>query len=121
MTEWIVFFLILAGGFFNLVAAVGILRMPDVYTRISATAKAGTLGAGVLLAGAAIAFGQLDVIVRALAVLAFIYLTAPVAAHLIGRAAYRTGVALWEGTVADEWQEETDVSSTTSAHLGAEE
>ncbi|MDW8098162.1 MAG: monovalent cation/H(+) antiporter subunit G [Anaerolineae bacterium] len=102
MREVISGILILIGAVFSLLAGVGILRMPDLYTRMSATTKVATLGVGSTLLAVTVYFGELDVATRALATIAFVFLTAPVAAHMIGRAAYFTGVPLWKGTVVDE-------------------
>ncbi|MBN2045064.1 MAG: monovalent cation/H(+) antiporter subunit G, partial [Anaerolineales bacterium] len=62
----------------------------------------GTLGAGLILLGAAIYFNNFSIYTRALAIIVFLLLTAPVAAHMIGRAAYFDGVPLWKGTVQDD-------------------
>jgi multicomponent Na+:H+ antiporter subunit G len=94
--------LMLAGAAFMLLAGVAVVRMPDLYMRMSATTKAGTLGIGLILLGMIVYFGDLGVTVRALAVIFFGFLTAPVAAHMISRAAYIVGVPLWEGTIVDE-------------------
>jgi len=90
------------GALFMLLAAVGVLRMPDLFTRMQASTKAATLGVGCILLGVTLHFDTLAVTTRALAVIAFVFLTAPVAAHMIARAAYFVGVPLWEGTVIDE-------------------
>lgn len=79
------------GALLMLLAGIGIVRMPDVYTRMQASAKASTFGAGLLLLAVTFHFQDLDVTVRALATIAFIFLTVPVSAQLISRAAYRTG------------------------------
>lgn len=102
MREVLSAILLLIGGVFMFVAGIGILRMPDLYTRMSATTKVATLGVGSTLLAAAIYFGELGITSRALATIAFVLLTAPVAAHMIGRAAYFGGVPLWSGTVIDE-------------------
>lgn len=104
MNELIVSVLLILGGLFMLLASVGVLRMPDVYMRISTATKAATLGAGCMLLAAAVHFGTISIISRALAILVFIFLTAPVGAHVMGRAAYIIGVPLWEGTVMNELQ-----------------
>ena len=78
------------------------LRMPDIFLRMSATTKTATLGVGAMLLGTALFFGDLGAISRAFAILVFILSTTPVAAHMIGRAAYSDGVPLWEGTIMDE-------------------
>ena len=100
--------LILLGCGFALVAAVGIVRFPDLFTRMHAATKAGTLGVGFLLIALLIDAGDLGVASRALAVLVFLLITAPVAAHLIGRAAYFDGVELWEETLQDELRDRYD-------------
>jgi multicomponent Na+:H+ antiporter subunit G len=94
--------LALSGAFFAFAAALGVLRMPDVFIRMHASTKAGTLGCGLLLLSVAVYFGELGVASRALATIAFLLFTAPVAAHAIARAAYRTGVPLWTRSVIDE-------------------
>jgi multicomponent Na+:H+ antiporter subunit G len=102
MSEWLVSTLLLLGALLMLIAAIGVVRMPDLPTRMHATTKAGALGAGLMLAAVSIHFAEPGVVARALAVVAFIILTAPVAAHAIGRAGYAIGVPLWSGTVKDE-------------------
>jgi multicomponent Na+:H+ antiporter subunit G len=94
--------LMLLGALLALLAGLGLLRMPDLYTRMSATSKASTLGAALLVLGAALILGTEPAVARAIAVIAFVTLTAPVAAHRIARAGYVTGVRPWEGTHHDE-------------------
>jgi multicomponent Na+:H+ antiporter subunit G len=91
-----------AGPAFALLAAVGVLRMPDVFTRMQASTKASTLGLGCLLIGAAVQLGDFASFIRVLSIGAFVLLTTPVAAHVIARASYLADVPLWEGTVRDE-------------------
>jgi multicomponent Na+:H+ antiporter subunit G len=92
------FICMIAGAFFVAVAALGVLRMPDLYTRMHAATKAGTLGAGLLLVGAALMLQDPWVTLRALLTVAFIALTVPVASHLIARADHRsTPPELWQG------------------------
>jgi multicomponent Na+:H+ antiporter subunit G len=94
--------LITTGAFFILIAGLGLVRMPDLFLRMSASTKAATLGVGCTLLGVALYFGDFTTFIRAVAIIVFLLLTAPVAAHLIGRAAYQDGVPLWEGTQLDE-------------------
>ena len=94
--------LMILGTLFMLMAGLGVLRLPDLYMRISAATKASTLGVGLSLLSLAVHFNVLGVTSRALATIGFVVITAPVAAHLISRSAYRSGVPLWRGTVADE-------------------
>jgi multicomponent Na+:H+ antiporter subunit G len=102
MIELISAILMLIGVFFMAVAGVGVLRMPDLFLRMSATTKAATLGVSSILLAVAVYSGELGVISRALATIVFVFLTAPIAAHMIGRAAYFVGVPLWSGTISDE-------------------
>jgi len=95
--------LMLAGAAFILVAALGLLRMPDLPMRLHATSKAGTLGAGLILAGVAVFHWELGVTTRGLVTVFFLILTGPVAAHLIARSGYfALRVKLWEGTGVNE-------------------
>ena len=96
------------GSGFALLAAVGVLRMPDVFTRMQASTKASTLGLGCLLIGAALQLGDFASLIRVLSIGAFMLLTNPVAAHVIARAAYFADVPLWDGTVLDERQRDGD-------------
>jgi multicomponent Na+:H+ antiporter subunit G len=99
--------LLLTGALFVLVAALGILRLPDLLMRMHAATKAGTLGAGLLLIAVAVAVPETGVIARAIATIVFLLLTAPIAAHVIAHAAYHTGEAtLWERTCVDELAED---------------
>jgi len=93
---------LIAGSLFILLSAIGILRMPDLFTRMSATTKASTLGVGFVLIGTAFYWGELGIAARVLVIILFLMLTAPVAAHIIGRAAYFDKVPLWKGTHIDE-------------------
>jgi multicomponent Na+:H+ antiporter subunit G len=102
MTQIVSAVLLLGGTLFMLVAVVGMLRLPDIFMRMHAITKAGTLGVGLIFGGLAVFFGDLSVVTRSLAVIAFVMLTAPVSAHMIGRAAYLDDVGLWEGTLVDE-------------------
>jgi multicomponent Na+:H+ antiporter subunit G len=70
--------------------------MPDLLTRMHATTKAGALGAGLIMLAVAVHFAEAAVVARAVGVILFIMLTAPVAAHAIGRAGYFVGVPFWE-------------------------
>ncbi|GAP08116.1 MAG TPA: Na+/H+ antiporter subunit G [Anaerolinea thermolimosa] len=102
MSEWIIALVMFGGAFFIFLASVGILRMPDLFLRMSATSKAATLGAGLMLGATALAFGEFSVATRALATIVFLLITTPVAAHMIARAAYFDGVPLFPGTLLDE-------------------
>jgi multicomponent Na+:H+ antiporter subunit G len=102
LTDVITAVLLLIGAFFMFVGAVGVVRMPDLFMRMSATTKSATLGVSFMLAAAAVHFAELGLASRMVATIAFMFLTAPVAAHMIGRAGYARRVELWKGTIADE-------------------
>lgn len=102
---------LLIGTLFMFLAALGVARMPDIFTRMHASTKSATLGVGCLMLGAALHFNDIGVSARALAVIVFLFITAPVAAHMIGRAAYFSGVQLWPGTLSDELKGRYDPDS----------
>lgn len=98
--------LILLGGAFCLVAAAGVVRMPDVFVRMHASTKAGTLGVGLIGLGACVHVAETGFVAKALLIIAFMILTAPVGAHLLGRAAFRSRTKVWDGTELDPQVEE---------------
>jgi len=104
--EILVVFLLTVGVAFSVVAAVGLLRFPDLYTRIHAAAKVGTMGLGSIVLAAAIHFNNLGVSIRAFLVIAFVFMTAPVAAHMISRVGYKVGARMSPKTVIDELRDE---------------
>ena len=91
-----------AGAMFALLAAIGVLRMPDVFTRMQASTKAATLGLGCLLVGGAQQLGDFGSVIRLMSIGGCSLLTTPVSALVIARAAYLAEVPLWKGTVLDE-------------------
>jgi len=95
---------ILAGGgsLFVLLAAIGLLRMPDLFTRMHPSSKAATLGTVSILIGTALYFQNGAIAVRAVLICLFLFLTAPVASHIIARAGFLSGVPLAEETAIDE-------------------
>ena len=93
--------LLVGGASVVALAALGIARLPDPFSRMHAAAKAGVAGAGLLLLGAGLAFGTAAAILTAAAAVGFLVLTAPVASHALGRAAYVAGAPLGAASVAD--------------------
>ena len=86
----------------SLSAAVGILRMPDVYCRIQCSSKAVTLGALPVLVGLVVGEGPVSVYgSRALLVAVLLLIVNPVSSHALARAAYKAGVPMWPGAVVD--------------------
>lgn len=94
--------LILTGSAFSMLAVVGLWRLPDIYTRMHAASKAGTLGSGLLLIAIAVYSGDPSTVSRAAAGVVFFLLTAPISAHLLAKAAYAVGYRLTEISVADD-------------------
>lgn len=92
--------LILGAGFCAL-SGLGMARMPDLFCRLQASTKAGTLGVPLLAIGAIIHFASTTVGLRATLIIAFLFLTAPVSAHVIARAAHRAGVAMSKRATLD--------------------
>src|SRR4051812_36262463 len=90
------------GAIAILLASIGLLRMPDLYLRLSVTTKAATLGIGLILIGCAFHFQDVGVTSRVLAIIFFTTLTAPVSAQLIGRVAYLIKAKMWKHTITDE-------------------
>jgi multicomponent Na+:H+ antiporter subunit G len=111
MSEVVTAVLLLIGASFLLLAGIGMVRMPDLYSRMQSSTKASTLGIACMLLAVAVHFNDLGIIVRALAASIFFLLTAPVSAHLVGRASYFLGVPLWEGTVRDELRGHYDLKT----------
>lgn len=108
MIDFISALIILIGAAFALIAGIGLFRLPDVYLRMHAATKAGTLGAGLILLALALDAQQLEVAARAIAGVLFLLFTAPIAAHLLGRAGYLSGSPLWTKTRFDELSEKYD-------------
>ena len=106
IAEVLMVVLIGVGTSLSLLAAIGVFRMPDLYLRIQAATKCSTLGLTCLVLAAAIRFGETGSTARALLIIAFLFLTTPIAAHMIGRAGYSAGVPLWQHSKIDELQQD---------------
>jgi len=111
MREAIAIILIFVGTILMLISAVGVVRLPDLYLRMSASTKSSTIGVATILLATAVYFEELGVASRAIAIIIFLLLTNPVAAHMMGRAAYFNGVPLWEGTRYDELRGKYDAKT----------
>lgn len=96
--------LVIGGGVFCLIAAIGLVRLPDVYTRMHAASKAVMLGLFLPLAASLVVFPDVASVLKALVAIFFVVATTPVAAHLIARAAYREGAAACAQTKVDEYR-----------------
>lgn len=96
----------LTGSFFILFAAIGLIRMPDVYNRIQAGTKASTLGSIMTLFG--IGIMEPEWMLKIIVLIIFILLSNPVSSHVLGRAAHHIRIPLSVRTVADQLDEDED-------------
>jgi len=98
---------IFIGTVFTLLSAIGLIRLPDVYTRSHAASKSTTLGVLCTLFGAFLffLFTEEYVSIRLLLGIFFVFLTAPIAAHMVCRSAYRSNVELAKESVQDDLKE----------------
>lgn len=103
MADILTALLLWVGAFFMLVSALGLVRFPDLFTRMHAAAKTGTLGIVCLVVGVAVYFQRLEITFIAFLIVSFFFLTVPIASQLISRAAYHIGVDLWDRTSCDEY------------------
>ncbi|TYB33343.1 MAG: monovalent cation/H(+) antiporter subunit G [Flexistipes sinusarabici] len=87
--------LLLAGSFFMLVASIGMIRLPDFYTRMHAGGKADTLGQGLIFLGLIIYEGFTLISLKMLIIFAFIFIANPTATHAVAKAAYKGGLKIW--------------------------
>ena len=102
MSDTITGVFLIIGSFIVLLAGIGLVKMPDIYTRMSATSKASTLGVSVVLITTGFFFGTTGIITRTLLIVVFLMITAPVASHLLGKAAYLNKLPLWDRTKRDD-------------------
>ena len=104
MIEFLAVLLILIGSVIAVISSIGLIRFPDVYTRSHAATKSSTLAVLLTLSGVLIYFWVVhgSFSARLILGIVFVFLTSPVAGHLVSRAAYRSGVKLADITVEDE-------------------
>jgi multicomponent Na+:H+ antiporter subunit G len=110
MTEWIASIALILGSLFMLVAAIGVVKLSDVYMRMHAITKAASLGAILMLLAVYVWHPQWIVFIEALMVVLFVILTAPIAAHMIAKAAHQSGMPKGPGYIMDELEgKDTDI------------
>jgi multicomponent Na+:H+ antiporter subunit G len=99
--------LMLSGTFFMFVTGIGLIRFPDVYTRMHAAGKAGTLGIALLILAPSLHFvgSEPFVAVRGVLAIIFQFMTTPGATYLLAHACYVTGIAAHDGTELDEFKD----------------
>lgn len=110
MIDWIAAFFLMSGSLFMLVAAIGVVKLSDVYMRMHAITKAASLGAILMLVAVSLIYTQWIVWVEALMVVIFVILTAPIASHMIAKAAHKTKMPKGPGYIMDEL-EDTEMES----------
>ncbi len=106
MTDGLAVIFLVAGAGICLLAAVGVLRLPDFFMRMHAATKAGVAGCGLVLISVGFAFPSPLIWTKIAIAVFFLLLTTPVAGHLLGRAGYVAGVQLWGGTTNDQLEGE---------------
>jgi multicomponent Na+:H+ antiporter subunit G len=108
MSDIIGMVLIGIGLFFDLMGCVGLLRMPDLYNRLQAATKCVTFGTCSIMLGVFFMVGFNAAGIKAVLCMVFLALTAPVSAHALARAAHRSGLQLWKGSVADMYKDDRE-------------
>ena len=103
LAQYVAAALMLAGATFSLLAAVGVLRLPDLFTRLHAASKAGVVGAGLILLAVAVAAFDAAVALRAVLGIVFLILSTPVSAHLLARSAFKAGQKPDSRTITDKF------------------
>lgn len=104
MIDLVISLLIIVGVFLHLAASFGLVRFPDVYTRLHAATKSATLGVMSLLAASVFYFAFADTVFvgKIFLGILFVLLTSPVGGHMIARAAYKSGVELTKTSVQND-------------------
>ena len=99
---------IIFGILFDFFGVLGLVRLPDVYNRLQAATKCVTFGSTGILFGTFLIKGFNNFGFKAILGIVFIFLTSPVAAHVISRAAHRSKIALADNTVVDRYKEDIE-------------
>ncbi len=104
MNDIIVAILLVLGSFFMFLAGLGTFRFPDLYSRMHAATKASSFGVGLMLTGYLVYNFSWYLFFESLLIIIFIFITAPVAAHMLARAGYFLHVPKYENTIVDEME-----------------
>jgi monovalent cation/proton antiporter MnhG/PhaG subunit len=106
LIEAIASLLLLIGALFTFAGSLGLLRLPDIFCRLHATGKSSTLGVSSIVLASFLYFAAAESgpRIKELLTIVFVFLSGPVGAHMIARAAYRAQVPLHDRTVVDEWK-----------------
>lgn len=108
------------GAFLSLAAGVGLLRFPDAIARMHATTKPQILGLIFILTGIALQDRRWTTVLLLLTILLFQMLTAPISAHMVGRAGYRTGVVAPGSLLVDELKQAVEAAQSESGEADEE-
>lgn len=108
MSETIGLILLIVGIAFDVVGCIGLVRLPDIYNRLQAATKCVTLGTCMILLSVVFYTGIGPIAAKALLCIWFILITSPTGAHAIARAAHRSGIRLWEGSVMDKYADDRE-------------
>jgi len=98
MLMWLAAFFVLCGSIVTFIAALGVLRLPDFFMRMHAATKAGVVGPSLMLIGAGFFDPSWNTWIKIALAILFLFMTTPIAAHLLGKAGFMGGATLWEGT-----------------------
>jgi multicomponent Na+:H+ antiporter subunit G len=104
MNEIIGLTIISIGILADLIGCIGLIRFPDLYTRLQASTKCVTLGTCGIFFGIFVYYGFNTIGFKALLVMLFVFLTSPVSSHALSRAAYKSGVKMCDKSVCDEYK-----------------
>lgn len=104
--DYLISFCLLAGASFALIGSIGLMRLPDFYMRLHGPAKATTLGVGGVIIGSVIFFSTRgdDLSLHELLIALFLFITAPVSAHIVAKAALHLRLAAVERTRGKPWK-----------------
>ena len=108
MNEIIGYIFIIVGVIFDFFGCLGLVRLPYLSNRLQASTKCVTLGTCGIMFGVFIITGWSPSGIKALLIILFLILTSPTAAHALARGAHKSGVKLWEKSVCDKYEEDTD-------------
>ena len=103
--------LVALGVLFDLFGCIGLVRLPDVYNRLQAATKCVTLGACLILLGAVVLVDSTPTAIKGILCILFVLVTSPTGAHALARAAHRSGVRLWDQSVVDQYEEDTQTGT----------
>jgi len=98
MLMWLSAFFVLTGSIITFIAGLGVLRLPDFFMRMHAATKAGVVGPSLLLVGAGFHDPSLATWIKIALAILFLFMTTPIAGHLLGKAGFLGGARLWQGT-----------------------